>query len=180
MTDRRGGRIPPDGRQPSAKGIGRESKRHDLERPATPGLHGSDLQQGEVSELERGRRIAPIQQQERGQNPNPPSRRRQAGPATPRDREGNPVDVPDPIDFLADRTKGVGRPQGRQIPYSSKGASWLPVLESMAAGPGSSGLLAAALVKQARNLRAIPQRRAAVVDMRAIDDGIEAMLDEGI
>src|SRR5690606_16933027 len=59
----RGGRIPPDGRPTQAPGVGKNSKRHDLERRNVPFLHGSDLQVGDVQAMEQGQRIAPKQTQ---------------------------------------------------------------------------------------------------------------------
>ena len=43
-----GGVVKPDGRPPQAKGVGKTARRHDLEAPATPGITGTDLQDGEV------------------------------------------------------------------------------------------------------------------------------------
>ena len=175
MTSR-GGRIPPDGRQPAAKGVGRESRRHDLERPATPGLHGSDLQQGEVSELERGRRIAPIRQQDRGRNPNPPSRRREQGQQTA-GGQGGGLNIPDAIDFMASRSSGAPAP-----PIATTGVTggklelWGPLLERMVTGPGSSGLLAQAYIRQLRRLKQTRINRPAVtLNLNDVDDGLEAM-----
>ena len=67
MPRKKGGRIAPDGRQSQAPGVGKNSVRSDLSQPAkTPGLAGSDLQQGDVQALERGQKIAPINKRTQG------------------------------------------------------------------------------------------------------------------
>ena len=172
-----GGRIPPDGRPAQVPGVGKRSKRHDLERRNTPFLHDSDLQQGDVQALEQGQRIAPKQTQ---------------GPAAPVQGSGTTVQpdatgagqssglaAPDPIEFIAGRSSGaVGIPQPR-VGGPSRAAEWLPILRQLATGPGSSGLLASALINQVRQMRQsfVP---VTVIDFQDIDAGLEAMLDEGI
>ncbi len=169
----KGGRIPPDGRSPQAKGVGKNSKRHDLERRSVPFLHGSDLQQGDVQALQQGQRIAPKQTQQPGQTPQPQTSSPQQGGAAG-------TEVPDPIEFIAGRSSGQVNPTGAPPAASPKAGTWLPILQKMAQGPGVSGNLAGALISQGRALRQIPRREATVVDMQAIDDGLEAMLDAGI
>ena len=175
MSDRnRGGRIAPDGRGPQAKGVGRNAKRHDLERPATPGLANSDLSQGDVSDLEEGQRIAPIQNQSRGQSP--PLDRGGRTTSSAQNRGGTVV--PDAIEFL-------GGQQGNQFNVSTqtravtneRALSWMPLIRSLVVGPGSSGLLASAFINQARELRRSGSSPVTVIDLDAIDDGLEAMLD---
>ncbi len=177
MSDRnRGGRIAPDGRGPQAKGVGRNAKRHDLERPATPGLANSDLSQGDVSDLEQGQRIAPIQNQSRGQSP----RLNSGGGATPAPSRDETV-VPDAIQFLGDQ-------QGSEfnLPVAEVGLdhtkieTWGPILRQLVSGPGSTGTLANALINQARSLRQTRTGPAIVIDLQATDDAIEAMLAEGV
>lgn len=178
MSDRnRGGRIAPDGRGPQAKGVGRNAKRHDLERPATPGLANSDLSQGDVRDLEEGQRIAPIQNQSRGQSPPLPEGQSggQSGGAQ------SEVAIPDAIQFL-------GGQQGSEfnLPVAEQGLditkieTWGPILRQLVSGPGSTGTLANALINQARTLRQVRTGPAIVIDLQATDDAIEAMLAEGV
>jgi hypothetical protein len=174
----KGGRIRSDGRPPQAKGVGKNAKRHDLERPATPGLHGSDLQQGDVQEMERGQRIAPVQEQGQGA----PQVARQTTERAPDGTETSSMQIPDAIDFMGNEFGGgqLGAPETGRRPFASKGETWLPILQMMASKPGTSGLLAQALIHQARRLRQLEHLNAQVVDMHDAEDSIEAMLDEGI
>lgn len=174
-----GGRIPPDGRPPQAKGVGKNAKRHDLERQATPGLHDSDLQQGDVQAMEDGQRIAPATTQQPGsvapapQQGAPSGQMPQAG--------GQSVEVPDAIEFLAGKNGSqfnMPNPQ-RQID-NSRALTWLPILRQLASGPGASSALVNAFINQARLMHQAGSQPATIVDMRAADDGIEAMLDVGL
>ena len=180
MSDRnRGGRIAPDGRGPQARGVGRNAKRHDLERPTTPGLADSDLSQGDISDLEEGQRIAPIQNQTRGQSPR-------------LDRGGTPATtslvqnrdetvVPDAIQFLGDQQgSDFNLPVAEAGLDSTKIETWGPILRQLVSGPGSTGTLANALINQVRNLRQTRVGPAVVIDLQATDDAIEAMLAEGV
>ena len=94
-----GGRIAPDGRPAQAPGVGKNAKRHDLEAPATPGLHGSDLQQGDVQMLEQGQRVAPRPKKTQGAAAPAPARRNAPVGETP-------MEVPDPLEFAAGRIGG--------------------------------------------------------------------------
>jgi hypothetical protein len=135
----RGGRIEPDGRPPVAPGVGKTARRHDLEQPATPGLAGSDLQQGDVQRLEQAQQIAPIK-------PQAPARP-QATTSKPRRNTSSTVDTPDPIDFIAGRVGGQ--------PFTQAGGSravvdptpWLPLINAVATTPGAGGAVGAALVR---------------------------------
>lgn len=172
----KGGRIPPDGRPSQAKGVGRDAKRHDLEQPGTPGLHGSDLQMGDVQAMEQGQRTAPIRTQERGRAPAP-----QGGGGAPRQGGSGGMQIPDPIDFLAQRNGAeFNMPQAGRPVENSKAMTWLPILRHLATGPGASSALVAAFVDQARRMRMGGGQPAVFVDMQAADDGIEAMLNAGI
>lgn len=184
MVAKKGGRIPPDGRPAQAPGIGKNAKRHDLERPKTPGLHGSDLQQGDVQAMEQGQRVAPAQQQGQGHY-------RALGTAAPNQgRDGArplndprqfrmPPQIPDPISFLAGRNgPNFNMPQGGRRLDASKAMTWLPILRHLASGPGASSALVNAFINQARRMRQAGGQPAFVVDLNAADDGIEAMLDE--
>lgn len=178
MTQGPGGRIPPDNRGPQAKGVGKNAKRHDLERRSTPYLHDSDLQQGDVEAMKEGQRVAPVQTQQPAAAA--PASGAGGGGATT-STTGTGATVPDPIDFFAGRANGsVGVPTDRPAGTAAKAATWLPILRMLAAGPGSSGLLGSALINQARQLNRLPRRDATVIDMQDVDAGLAAMLDAGL
>lgn len=170
----KGGRIPAQGRPPQAPGVGKDAKRHDLEKPKTPGYHGSDLQQGDVQAMEQGQRIAPatVQKPARGSSAPP----QQTTPA----QAGPPVQVPDAIDFLGDPKRNgqaFNAPQPRRQIDSSKALTWLPIIRRLAEGPGASSALVSAFINQARNMQAAGGQQATVIDMNAIDSGIQSMID---
>lgn len=134
-----GGRIAPDGRAPQAKGVGKNSRRHDLEQPRTPGLHGSDLQQGDVQRLEAAQRVAPTPK--RTQAAAAPQR---TGGGGQRPTSASGRAVPDPIQFAAGRMGGkmpTASAPLRQVDASA----WRPLVERMAYAPNSGGSLAANL-----------------------------------
>lgn len=170
----RGGRIPPDNRPASAPGVGKNSKRHDLERRDTPYLHDSDLQQGDVQALSDGQRVAPKQTQ------------RPAAAAAPAQGSGNTMErtstaaaVPDAIDFLSQIAGGgVGAPPAGVIP-TERLDMWVRFAARLVNGPGSSGLLAGAYINQLRHLLRSPQAVDSVyIDMNDLDGAVGAMLDE--
>lgn len=172
----RGGRVAPDNRGPSVSGVGKNSKRTDMERRSVPFLHDSDLQQGDVQAMEQGQRIAPKQTQ----RPAAPAPAGGSGTQTEQTGTGA-VDIPDPIEFLGGLSDGPLTEPVRNNPQAaSKAATWLPILTQLASGPGSSGLLASAIINQARALRRIPRSDAMVLDLHDVDRAIEAMLDEGV
>lgn len=175
----RGGRMPASeqNRPTQAPGVGKNSKRHDLERRSVPFLHDSDLQQGDVQAMEDGQRIAPKQTQQSAA-PRPAGR----GSGTSTGTGPGATDVPDAIDFIGSRANGeVGVPQTGYVPSSSRAATWLPILNGLAFGPGSSGVLGAALIDQTRRMRqAIPRMDAAVIDMQDTDVALAAMLKVGV
>ena len=167
-----GGRIPPDNRGPQAKGVGKNSKRHDMERQATPGLHGSDLQQGDIQKLEQGQRVAPIRTQPAA------APQRQAG-GQARGQPRAPMQTPDAIEFLGGKQgPEFNMPQTGRPVLNEKALSWLPLVRSLVVGPGSSGLLASAFINQTRELRKSNSSPTTIIDLDATDDGLEAMLDE--
>lgn len=170
-----GGKIAPDGRDPQAPGVGKDSKRHDLEEPKTPGLHDSDLQQGDVQALEAGQRIAPAQHQ---------------GPAMPPGRPGRPErkrrvkpsadGTPDPIEFLGDRLGGTlsevnQHKTRRTVDYRP----FLPLLERLASATGASGIVAHAYITQFGNaVRGPMVHSTPMIDMQDADDDLEAFLED--
>lgn len=177
MTDRnRGGRlIEPETRPLSAPGVGPEAARHDLERRNVPFLQGSDLQQGDVEALQSGQRIAPVQRQEPAtpERPGQPSRAQM-----PTEEE---IEDPDPIDFLAEENgQDFTLPQAQRAIDNSRTLTWLPILRRLASGPGASSLFVTTLIDQGRKMQQLGSQPATVVDLQAVDDGIEAMLDEGV
>lgn len=173
----KGGRIPPDGRPPQAKGVGKNAKRHDMERPKTPGLHNSDLQQGDVQAMEQGQRIAPASTQ---QPAGPSASQTQQTPN--RATSGvSGVEVPDAIEFLAGRNgQGFNVPNPQRQLDSSRALTWLPIIRQLVSGPGTSSALVNAFINQARLMQQAGGQPATIVDMRATDDGLEAMLDVGV
>lgn len=178
----RGGRIPPDGRPAQAKGVGKNAKRHDLERPATPGLHDSDLQQGDVQAMEQGQRIAPASTQQRGLTPPQSStspRTQQMGIDS--NNPGGNLEIPDPIDFLAEQNgNDFTMPKPQRKIDESRALTWLPILRQLANGPGASPALVNAFINQARRMQQHGGQPATIVDMNAADEGIEEMLNVGV
>ena len=160
-----GGRIAPDGRPARAPGVGKNAKRHDLEAPATPGLHGSDLQQGDVQMLEQGQKVAPR------------PKKNQAA-AAPKSRDGGrrqengtaQMEVPDPINFAAGKVGGqmpTPGPPMRQV----DAAAWRPLAERMAYSPNSGGTLAATLAESlAQFVRRPIVSEVSFVDLDGADD----------
>ena len=158
------GFVPPDGRPPQAKGVGKDAKRHDLEAPATPGVRNSDMQQGDRQKLEAAQKIAP-----RPQKGTP-----QGGGAAPAQGGGGGMQVPDPIAFAAGRMGGnvptAGAPM-RQVDSSA----WKPLVERLAYAPNGGGALAANLTD------ALTQfvRRPVVSEVSFVDlDGADRLLGE--
>lgn len=169
----RGGRIEPDNRTPAAPGVGKNSKRHDLERRSTPYLHDSDLQMGDVQAMENGQRIAPKQTQQ----PAAPAPSRSSG--TTSGASTDATGVPDAIDFIAGLTTGAGvNPPPAGTAPNPNMDMWLRFAGHLVNGPGSSGLLAGAYINQMRQLRRSPQTAESVfIDLRDVDSALEAALD---
>lgn len=166
-----GGRIPPDNRGPQAKGVGKNSKRHDMERRKVPFFHQSDLQQGQVQALEQGQRVAPVKTQQ-------PAKPRQAVSRSA-NTSSQGVNIPDPIDFIAGRSQGGAAALSAPIANAENVKSWLAFLQPLITGPGSSGLLAGAYINQLRNMMRTPKLADGfVIDFNDIDDALEAMVGE--
>jgi hypothetical protein len=161
----RGGRIPNQGNQPQAPGIGRDAKRHDLEAGATPGLGGpdrgpTDLQFGDVQELEQGQQI--VNQATGGPQKS----------SKPRRRTSSQMDAPDPISFIAGRSGGqpIGDPSA-----SNRTAvdvrPWMPLIEQVAARPNVGGAVGAAYVRLLMKASRTPiNPRATVIDRQELDE----------
>jgi len=170
-----GGRIPPDNRGPQAKGVGQNSKRHDMERRDTPYLHDSDLQQGDVQAMENGQRITPKQTQ----GPAAPSTGGQGGGATSVPTDNGATSIPDAIDFISGMAKGGGvTPPPAGVAPSANLDMWVRFAQHLVNGPGSSGLMAGAYINQIRQMRRTPQVAESVfINLADIDDALEAALD---
>lgn len=170
----RGGRQAPDNRPPEVSGVGKNSKRTDMERRTVPFLHDSDLQQGDVQAMENGQRIAPKQTQ----RPAAPAPARGSG--TPGQTSTGTADIPDAIDFIsgiAGGGNGVNPPQGAGVP-SANMDMWVRFASHMVNSPGSSGLLAGAYINQIRQLRRTPQiAESVLINLADVDDALEAALN---
>ena len=170
MGDRRGGIIPPQGRPPTNPGVGENARRHDLERPKTPGLHDSSLQYGDVSRLEAAQRVAPPLKQRNptGDGSAVSASRRGAQPAA------GSFSVPNPVEFAKQRMGGTlsGAPGGRQSHINP--AQWVPIYRRLANAPRSSGILRNALTAQLSTLINNPiYPQSTLIDMDALDQDLE-------
>lgn len=179
MARRTGGRIPPQNRPAQAPGVGRNARRHDLERRNVPFLQGSDLQQGDVQALEQGQRVQPIKRTQPPARPQRPTvgRPMQAGGGG----GGQPSDIPDPIGFLSDRLGGTYQPKSGIVGRSRHDyQSWLPLLERLAKSPGASGVLVQAYITRLHNMLTGPTLDSHdFVDMQEADSELERMLIGG-
>lgn len=175
MTARQGpgGRIAPDNRPSQAPGVGKNSKRHDLERRSTPYLHDSDLQQGDVQAMSDGQRIAPVKNQQ------PAAPAPQGGGGAAQVSPGVSDQIPDAIDFISQLAAGGGvNDPGAGMPVNPNVDMWVRFAQHLVNGPGSSGLLAGAYINQLRQLRRSPQvAESVIVNLRDVDDALEAALD---
>lgn len=169
-----GGRIPPDNRGPQAKGIGANSKRHDLERRTTPYLHDSDLQQGDVQAMEDGQRIAPAKSQA------PAAPQPTTSNSRPQVQATGSGQIPDAIDFLSGVAGGgVNVPTSGGVAPSANLDMWVRFARHLANGPGASGLLGGAYINQIRQAMRSPQAASAVmINLNDLDDALEVALDE--
>lgn len=176
MAQNKGGRIAPTNQPAQAPGVGKNSKRHDLERRDVPFLHGSDLQQGDVQALEQGQRVAPVQTQRpatSGSGATPPAPQQNGSTG------GRGMQVPDAVQFAKDKFGGsdIGVPSGN--PESKVDISrWLPLVKRMANTPGASGNLRTAFINQYANLARRPYvPEVSLFDMNEMDASVEAMLN---
>jgi len=147
--------------QIQAKGVGKNSKRHDLD--GTPGLsEGSSLQQGDVQQLEAGVQAV---QNTQGAQAQQSVERAQPAPAG--------IDVPDPVSFAKERFGGGSEvPQQTIQPLDT--AEFMPMLRRLATG-NSSSILKQAYMDMVSNLQQRPWSGAstAVIDRQALDRNVE-------
>jgi len=130
MTDRARPRT-------QAPGIGQTAKRHDIDDPISrvAPLAGSDLQHGDIQQLEAGLQAQPIQ---RKPGPAPSSATNSGG--VPR------AAAPDPVALAIQRKGGQQNLIPSQDQEQRMHTKWLPLLEQFATTPGASGLLTKAYV----------------------------------
>ncbi len=125
--------------QIQAKGVGKDSKRHDLD--GTPGLSaGSSLQSGDVQDLERGQSV--VQDTQSAQTVAAAPTPRAALPA-----QG--MDIPDAVTFAGQKVGGDLSGAGTQkLEERQSFSNWLPLLRRLAVSPTSSGLLQRSFVER--------------------------------
>ncbi len=162
---------------PQAPGVGKNSKRHDLERQATPGLADSDLQQGDVAALEEGQRIAPVDKQSAAQAA-PGGGVRSTPTAAP--QPSNLDDVQGVVSNRLKGTLGQGAPLG--VPDEElrrRGAGWANILQQLAKQPGASPLFRAQIqdqiARQANDQAHGP--RGGFFNLSLVDDAIQGLND---
>ena len=151
--------------QIQAKGVGKDSKRHDLD--GTPGLD-SDLQQGEVQEMEAGQ--AAIQDTQSQQTVTAAAQPRAQLPA-----QG--VAVPDAIEFAGQKAGGTLQGAGAgPLQEKLSFSNWLPLLRRLSVSPTSSGLLQRTFVKRmTQEMQRPTGTKAALVRQRDFDDRLEQL-----
>ena len=177
---RTGGRIPPQGRTPTAGGVGKKARRHDLERPRTPGLSDSSLQQGDVQRLEQAQAVAPRAGAGKRVQPNAIGGQPQARGAAQRTVTGG-MQIPDPIEFAKGRLGGgLGASAATDIEGNFRDPTdWLPLLNALASHPQAGGGLTSTFVQQLSNLVRRPSpTNLNIVNLNDLDDALEAGLNE--
>ena len=149
-----------------AKGVGKNSKRHDLD--GTPGLSaGSSLNQGEVSQLEQGQKR--VQNTQRAQQVT-----QQAPPRAPQPNNQELI-APDPVSMAAGKIGGSlagagAGPLEEKISFTN----WLPLLRRMSVSPTSSGLLQKAFLKRiSTEMKRPTGTKAALIRQRDFDNRLE-------
>ena len=148
-----------------AKGVGKDSKRHDLD--GTPGLD-SDLQQGEVQEMEAGQQA--VQNTQATQNVAQSAQPRAALPA-------EPMQAPGAVEFAGQKVggslEGAGTaPLEEKISFTN----WLPLLRRLATSPTSSGLLQRAFIERIQQEMNRPAGvKATVIRQRDFDNRLEQL-----
>ena len=165
-----GGTIPPDGRPPKAKGIGKTARRHDLEAPATPGVGNSDMQHGDAQRLEAAQRAAPRAKKQNASGRTGGQRRTGRQPQ----QTANPMQVPDPIEMAAERSGGKPFSTASGNAMEVDPTPWMPLMEQMASAPNTGGTLTAMMLEQFSNMRRRPlATQPRLIDLNEIDDILE-------
>lgn len=173
-TGGRGGRIPSDGRAPKAPAVGAQARRHDLERPATPGLANSDLQQGDVSKLEAGQRVAPIKNQASA-----PGNATTSQPQGQTAGSSGGIDVPDPLAFAQQRLSNTLGAASGPLLQAVDPTPWVPFLKALATHPNAGASLTQAYVTQLSNLINRPSHQRQVdVSMTELDAAVAESIRE--
>jgi hypothetical protein len=170
-----GGQIPADNRPSQAPGVGKNAKRHDLERQKVIPYQDSELQQGDVSMYAQGISVAPT---------NSPTVQAPARPQTPTPSSGGspqpaPQGVPDPMAFMADRYGGTlsGVPSDVQMRPIDV-TPWMGLLRQVANSPTSSSPLQQAFIRQLRNTMRRPMiPDITTVDLNDLDTAVAVYLD---
>jgi len=147
--------------QIQAKGVGKDSKRHDLD--GTPGLSaGSSLQQGDVQQLEAGQQQ--VQDTQGAQA---------AGEPLPAQPDDAAVAAPDPMEFAKGKIGGELEVPTMELSRLNTG-QWLPLIEKLARSNAASPLLRRAYVQMLTRLQNEPfSGSTAVVDKRELDRQVE-------
>jgi hypothetical protein len=160
--------------------VGKNSKRHDLERQKTPGLHDSDLQQGDVQALEQGQRIAPVQTQAPAVAPRGAATRGTQAQAAPQIDPNNPMSIVEArlggtIPQDANST-GILNAKGKR-----NADRWLGFFTMLSNHPTASQVTrSAARAQREAVLATRPARQSAQIDLNVVDDLIEqTLLSEG-
>ncbi len=145
-----------------SKGVGKDSKRHDLD--GTPGLSaGSSLNYGEVSQLQAGQKA--VQNAQAGQT---------AGGSANGAAPAGPAGIPDPVQFAGEKVGG----ETGQLPSAGiqnhDTSEFLPLLRRLAVG-NSSSILKQAYMEMVANLSRRPWsgNETAVINRRELDRGVE-------
>jgi len=147
--------MPTHNSRTQAAGIGKDSKRHDLD--GTPGLSG-DLQYGDVQKLEQGQKSV--------KNTVGGAQATAAASAAP---SGN-MSIPNPIDFAKQKVGGSLDGAGQEIIDTPDFKRWLPFLQRIASSPTSSGILQRAYVDRlSREMSRPLGGSAAVIRQRDFD-----------
>ena len=139
------------------KRVGKNAVRHDLD--GTPGLD-SDLQQGEVQQLEAGQKLIQDTQAQQGVQDRGPL------PVQPAEQG---VAAPDPVEFAMSKIGGDLQVPTQELSRINT-AQWLPMVEKLAQSGGASPLLRKAYVDMLSRLQTEPfSGSTAVVDKNEID-----------
>lgn len=143
------------------KGVGKTSKRHDLD--GTPGLSsGSSLQQGDVQQLEAGQQAVANTQVAQG-----------AGAAPSQQAQAAPVGAPDPMEFAKGKIGGDLQVPEQELSRLNT-AQWIPLIEKLARSNAASPLLRRAYVQMLARLQNEPfSGSTAVVNKRELDRQVQ-------